>query len=237
MKLPPAIAFFLKEKMTVAVACLPQKYPEAERFLFFQKGYRVHAISGDILTGDQPGDFQPDWFVICTNEFDDPFFVDFTEEEKDFPVYFALHGAGKWEHLLIADTITKFTSLLISLQHLQHDKERSLSFAKENTDLSNSFWKEVYTSIAERETNDLITLPGNESAWIKGKVVITNLGNNRMRVINHLKEKLKLTPQQALHLSKGEEIEYSTGYLVHIKREMELLKKMGAGCIFIADEA
>ena len=96
MKIPEKIEEFIKQRIEFEVYRLPQFYPDLKSFDNFQIGYKVHGLTGENLTGKKEGDFKESWFVICSNYSDDPFIVDFLEEDKNFPVYFAFHGCGNW---------------------------------------------------------------------------------------------------------------------------------------------
>lgn len=80
----------------------------------------------------------PDWYVICTNYFDDPFFVNITEVEQNYPVYYSQHG-GNWIPTKVADNITTFAAILSKLKELESVEEHSW-----NTLLKIVTWKMCY---------------------------------------------------------------------------------------------
>lgn len=221
MELPPAIQSFCRQQLTLDNLCLPQHYPDMDHFHAFQAGYRYHGNTGEPLTSDQPGQFQPGWYVICSNYFGDPFFIDINE--PGHPVYFSFHGAGTWTPIKVADSIERFTQQLLSLQEDEHNEALF--------DLSNEFWKEAHENMPE----EIIAEPTDMSEWIKGSVYITNVGPQKAVVTNYLKELLQLTPKQALELSRQPEIKVKEGYLLHLKTLISKLGALGATAIFKHD--
>ena len=151
MKLPSAIEYFLELKITLENLCLPYFYAKTEYFEQFQLGYRVNAITGEDLTGTREGDFNENWYVVCSNYFNDPFFVDFTEESTGFPVYYSQHGSGKWIPIKIADTLENFIYILTNLKEFEDDQKTTLKYLSNAVYINNEFWSEVYSSTEENE--------------------------------------------------------------------------------------
>lgn len=129
---------------------LPWNYPIIDKFNDFQAGYRFNANTLENLTG-QNGEFHENWFVICSNYFDDPFFIDISETENDFPVYYAQHGAGSWTPIKISESIDEFANQLNAIKKLEDIKEQLLENLKNEFDLENELWKEVYDSTLEND--------------------------------------------------------------------------------------
>jgi len=238
MKLPDIISKFLTKPMELKNDMLPQHYPKSSEFEKFQVGYKVNGITGVLLTGNRPGDFKPEWYVLCSNYFDDPFIVDFTEETAGFPVYFSNHGAGIWVIVNVAETLEEFSLHLTNIIALQNDKDAMLNYLDMHVDLANEFWKDVHA--IELEEEDLTIAADQDAAetqeWTAGKIVITNLGKDKMKIIALLKTKLKLSPQEALIISKQEEIVYQAGYLHLLTPVIAYLKSLGAEAVFRPDE-
>jgi hypothetical protein len=151
MTIPPEVAAFIEQGIEVGKMCLPDHYSKPGEFAEFQAGYRYNAITGELLTGEQPGDFQPSWYVVAANYFDDPFYVDFREQEVGFPVYFSYHGAGTWTPLRAAATLRDFTTLLAALAEMADDAATSVKLLRSLPDATNEFWREV---IEECETSE-----------------------------------------------------------------------------------
>lgn len=153
MELPEKIKNFIQEKTEMTNMTLPWNYPSIDTFDDFQAGYRFDANTLENLTG-QKGEFNEKWFVICTNYFQDPFFIDTSETENDFPVYYAQHGAGTWTPIKISENITEFTDQLKEIKALEDDRDLLLDKLKNEFDLENELWEEVYESILEEEDED-----------------------------------------------------------------------------------
>ena len=81
--------------------------------------------------------------MVAANYFDDPFYVDFLEQEAGFPVYFSYHGAGTWTPLRVAATLLDFTLLLTALAETANDTAASLQLLRSIPDAENEFWQEV----------------------------------------------------------------------------------------------
>jgi hypothetical protein len=215
---------------------LPFHYPALHELEGYQSGFRRHGITGADLTGTRPGQWQPGWHVIALNGFDDPFFVDITEEEQGFPLYFAHHGAGKWEAIKIAETINGFSQILHNLQTLQQNEEATIAWLNANIVLTNTFWKELYDDLISAPEQFEETPAVDAAAFTPGKLLITHIGPEKIRVVNYLKELLQLTPQEALALSKRTEIIAAEGYQMHLNKIMNDLQKLGATAVFVPEE-
>jgi hypothetical protein len=211
---------------------LPFHYPALHELEGYQSGFRRHGLTGADLTGIQPGLWQPGWYVIALNGFDDPFFVDITEEEQGFPVYFAYHGAGKWEAIKIAETINGFSQILHSLQALQQNEEATIEWLNANIDGSNAFWKELHDDLSTATVQPEETPVVDKAAWTRGKLMITHIGPDKIRVVNYLKQLLDLTPREALELCRRNEIVAAEGYQMQLERILNDLQKLGATAVF-----
>ncbi len=228
-KLHNKIVTFLIQKTKLEAGCLPQNYPAVNKLIEFQVGYKIHGSSGESLTGNNIGDFKESWCVICSNYFDDPFFIDFSEQTEGFPVYFAFHGAGHWTPIKIANNIEEFSKHLINIKDRENDKENIISYLTENFDIKNKFWEEVYNLYMTQEDSiENVDEKQDWDDWILGKLIITNIGGNKLKIVNLLKKEFNLTPQEALSLSKLKEIEFKTGYLKHLKNDIKKLNELGA---------
>lgn len=151
MNLPPAILDFITKAITTHDICLPQNYPAPDEFEKFQEGYRFNAVTGADLTGQKEGDFKSSWYVIAQNYFNDPYFIDLTEADSQFPVYYAQHGAGTWKPVKVAAGIGEFAAILSEIITVQEDKVQVLNLLRSRTDQTNELWKEVYTNFEEEE--------------------------------------------------------------------------------------
>ncbi|MDJ0366056.1 hypothetical protein QMK33_12905 [Hymenobacter sp. H14-R3] len=151
MRIPPEIEAFITQEIEVGQMCLPDHYPTAANFSDFQAGYRYNAVTKEDITGTLEGDFKPTWYLIAANYFDDPFYVDFSESDLGFPVYFSYHGAGSWTPLKVSATLFEFTTLLTKLVDLQEDADAYLRTLRSVPEAENEFWQEVITSYETRD--------------------------------------------------------------------------------------
>jgi hypothetical protein len=235
MELSQSVQNFISNRQAFEILCLPYTYPTPETFADFQNGYRFNSVKKESLITLKEGDWQQNWFVIATNYFADPFFIDVSQDALDFPVYFSFHGQGKWQPVQVSSSITFFSELLVTLKGL--GKSEALEFLKRTIDTGNRFWQEViegYSSTEVEETRENTEIDVSE--WIPGKVFVTDLGVDRLKVISHLKTQFRLTPTEAMALAKQSQIEVASGYLVPLRKKMEFLEKLGATVIFVKDE-
>lgn len=90
MKFKEELGKLINLKIKLDNYCLPHFYPENIDLLNeFQEGYKFNSISRR-----KEGGFKDNWYVLCSGYANDPFFIDISEYEKKFPVYFAWHGRG-----------------------------------------------------------------------------------------------------------------------------------------------
>ena len=144
MNIPKLIEKFIQKEIEFESYLLPNFYPKVEVFLDFQAGYKEHGNTAETITGEKKGDFKESWFVICSGYARDPFFIDYSEAEKNFPVYFAWKGAGSWTPIKVADSILEFTDQLLQLQKWQSDSASIQTKIKQYFDIKNECWSEVY---------------------------------------------------------------------------------------------
>ncbi len=145
MEYPKEIINFIELKLTLDNYCLPHFYPEnIQQIENFQDGYKFNSLTGKNLIGEKEGDFKENWLVICSGYANDPFIVDISQSHSGYPVSFAWHGTGKWDLLLVTDSLKYFTEQLNLLKEIElKAKDRQLEMEK-HFDLTQPFWKEVY---------------------------------------------------------------------------------------------
>lgn len=223
----PGILEFLKEPVCIEGLTLPENYASAEFIYYFQDGYHYNSVENTILSADVPGAFKPDWIVLTSNYFADPFFIDVNEVEDDFPVYFAYHGQGKWEPIKVAENLDGFKEVLYKIQSLRYDKAGLMQYFDENIDVENPLWKEVYENI-EGEEDDQEPIETYESIGPEVNLYITDIGPNKMKVIALLKKEFGLSGSEALELSKEPKILFRTGYTQWLEYDRKQLEDLGA---------
>jgi hypothetical protein len=70
--------------------------------------------NGHSLVGTDPGDWRPEWIVIgCDTGGGDPVFA---SNEQPHPVFWAVHGQGRWEPKLVAQSLEAFALCLKEFQ-------------------------------------------------------------------------------------------------------------------------
>ncbi len=75
-----------------------------------QVGYSIDP-NGTSLIGTEEGDWKSNWFVIGYEDLcGDPFFIDL--DTDNFPVLTAIHGIGSWNEQEVAESFSKFISIL-----------------------------------------------------------------------------------------------------------------------------
>jgi len=150
MKIPNSVKDFIEQKIEILeISTLPQFYPKLESFENFQLGYKVNAKTGEKLTGGKDGNFRENWYVVCSNYYNDPFFVDFSEEVKNFPVYFARSGDGRWTPIEVAESLSSFLVHISRIRDIENEKNKVLEYIKGNFDLNNALWGETYNECFE----------------------------------------------------------------------------------------
>lgn len=126
----------------------------------YQLGYRVNGNTCEDLTGNELGMWHPNWFVIGVNFAvgGDPVFVDITEGAIQYPLYTAMHGAGAWEPIVLANSIPSLVQIISVLdEELEKETFSSSDFLSRigplTTDLA--YWGEKAAAILEEIEEEL----------------------------------------------------------------------------------
>lgn len=239
MELPKALQQFLSAPIIFDTMCFPHHYPEIGQFEDFQDGYRINANTGEDLTGLNDGDWLPEYYVICRNYFDDPFIVKIDELSKGFPVYYARHGCGRWDLEKIDENLTAFHHDLIVLKQFEQEnnKEKFVAYIAENKDLNLDLWSELHSTLTESLSaefsaeNEII----DTRPWIYGKVFLTEIGSNKLKVVSFLKQHFKVSGSEALKMIHELPIEIASGAEQHCQFSLRALENIGATGQFIPD--
>jgi hypothetical protein len=113
-----------------------------------------------------------------------------------------------------------------------NETDRLLSFLKENTNLKNKLWKEVHETIEEESEESLeeVKAPSNKKSTENNTLpIITNVGANRAKVANYLKQKMGLSLQQALDIIKAPKIVLKNKNNIQFdKQDIDYLISIGA---------
>lgn len=234
MNIPEPILHFIKSKTVAGPMLLPFHYPEPEHWLSFQSAFRYNGVTGEDLTSTKAGEWQPGWYVIALNGFDDPFFINLEEEAAGFPVYYSEHDAGVWEPLIIAEDLVRFGMLLAGLEALKHDAQSSLQYIQLmhqfNGNSPNEFWAEVCESLAEQpeESPQENNSTPDPALWTRGQLILIHAGANKVKVAQYLRKIWHVGPQEALARLSGSELILTDGYLAHLRKYETDLLQLGA---------
>ncbi|MFH5869485.1 SMI1/KNR4 family protein [Pseudomonas aeruginosa] len=239
---PPEVVRQFIEAATVAGDMgLPFHYPALDELEGWQSGFRYHGITGEDLAATTPGAWQPGWVVIALNGFDDPFFIDIGEQAQGFPVYYAPHGAGRWDAMQVAPDIDRFGKMLSALRDLQDDDAKAMRYIEAETDLANALWLEVHENrrnrpAIEQELAQYET-PRNPEDWQHGTLILTDAGPQRVKVAQVLRQMLDLSLQEALAFAAEPDAPLAEGYRLHLRDTQSCLMALGAAVTFRPDEA
>ncbi|MEC4113107.1 SMI1/KNR4 family protein [Myroides pelagicus] len=154
MEFPKVITDFVAKEAECDHFFMPQFYPKAGDILSFQRGYKYNSNTGEDITGVNVGDFHPNWYVICGGYAQDPFWIDITEGDKGFPVYFGEHGAGRWKSMKVAPTLEEFEKCVQFMNYLvdlEETREVIEPLFNARFDRSNSFWELVWNEFPFEE--------------------------------------------------------------------------------------
>lgn len=157
MEFPKAITDFVAKEIACDHYFMPQFYPQKGDIEGFQDGYKFNSNTGEDITGVNEGDFHPNWYVICGGYAQDPFWIDITEGDKNFPVYFGEHGAGMWENLLVANSLQEFEECVLYMKYLielEETREVIEPLFNARFDRSNPFWELVWSEFSFDEDDE-----------------------------------------------------------------------------------
>lgn len=227
---------FVEAAVVTGDMALPFHYPRLQELDAWQIGFRQHGLTGEDLTSSAPGAWRPGWRVIALNGFDDPFFIDLGEEAQGFPVYYAPHGAGRWDALQAAPDIHRFGEMLSALREVADDDSKVMQYIETETGATNELWREVHESRrdrlgAEQEPPQNETPPDPE-AWRRGALILASAGPQRLKVAQVLKQMLNLSPQEALALAAKRDVTIAEGSFGSLRGAHSRLVDLGAAVEF-----
>ncbi|WP_315832878.1 SMI1/KNR4 family protein [Bradyrhizobium prioriisuperbiae] len=224
--LPDELKDFIASGIVVGDLALPSRYPKPDELDGWQAGFRFHGHTGESLVSTAPGAWQPGWYVIALNGFDDPVFIDISEKSSGFPVYYAPHGAGRWDKTVVAPNLLRFGQLLAALAGMADDDEQVLQFIEKETDTTNAFWRLVHQERRDRDVQ------GEQAAYDPkdfqdGTLVITGVGPNKMKVAQLLRRARNVSLQEILPMLAKPEIAVASGPLISVRRIQGELTALG----------
>ena len=205
MNLPAALRDFLNAKIALDDALcgsLPLDYADADALDAFQDGYKDDERDGTA------GYLKTHQYVICTNDFANPFIIDLDKAAAGYPVAFAYHGQGSWQPFPVTESLAAFADILRRLAACGDDYLRA-ACVEAHCGLSNPYWQEVCAELRETAANAAAEEdepPYDPAEWARGSLVITAIGSNPTAVRQWLAHYLNLSPAAALALSRAAEI-------------------------------
>lgn len=224
LNIPELILQFIETQTVTSIMLLPFHYPKKDEWETYQSGFRYHGISGENLTSTKEGEWQPGWMVIALNGMDDPFFIDLNEEVSGFPVYYAPHGAGRWDAIALGFRIVAFGHFLEQMKKAGTDKAACLQLVEQD----NPFWSELRETIAEWNEEEAES-PTIDPALLRyGKLVITDPGPNKVKVAKYLMKIWNTGAQEALASLAQQDVLVAEGFIMHLQKHTDNLQELGA---------
>lgn len=237
--LPDAVRDFIGNSIVVGDMALPASYPELHQLEAWQVGFRSHGLTGESLVSRASGAWQPGWYVIALNGFDDPFFIDLDEAASGFPVYQAPHGAGRWDAAMAAPNLQRFGWLLSALRGLKDDDVGTLRFIEAEADITSAPWREVCEGRRNREAlaEELAPMATDYDPedFQHGTLIVTDVGPRKLQLVQILRQALDLSLQEALALAAGRDFAVGHGPLIQLRRLRDKLAASGASVEFRPD--
>jgi ribosomal protein L7/L12 len=236
---PDEVLNFIASAIVAGDMLLPSSYPEPAELETWQVGFRSHGITGEGLVSTKSGAWQPGWYVVALNGFDDPFFIDIGETVAGFPVYYARHGAGRWDALAVAASLRDFGRILSCLRGMAGDDARMLRFLEAETDVTNALWCGVHEACRHRQAQEEQPAPPKQdydpADFRSGTLFVTDIGPQKLKVIKILRQALGLSLQEVQALAGARDIVAGTGPLIRLRRLRDELTASGASVEFRPD--
>ena len=126
---PAALRDFLNARIgqdDALCGSLPEIYADADALDAFQDGYKDDEYDGTA------GYLKPSQYVICTNDFADPFIIDLDEATTGYPVAFAYHGQGSWQPFPVTASLAAFTDTLRHLAACGDDLAQAAAYIEQH---------------------------------------------------------------------------------------------------------
>ena len=228
LNIPQLILQFIENQTETGTILLPSHYPKKDEWEEFQSGFRYHGLSGKDLTSTEEGAWQPDWHVIALNGMDDPFFIDLNEETSGFPVYYAMHGAGRWDAIALGFNIVSLGRFLEQMEKAGKDKTACIQLVELSTDIRNPFWLELRTTIQEWDDEEEESTEIAPALLRYGKLVITDAGPNKVKVAKYLMKIWNTGPQEALARLTQQDVLVANGFQLHLQKYIDDLQQLRA---------
>lgn len=233
--LPNEVQDFIAAEIVAGDMALPSHYPKPHELRAFQVGYRSHGLTGEDLVSTAPGGWRPGWLVIAQNYFGDPFFIDVTEQASGFPVYYARHGAGRWDAVIAAASLRRFGQILLALRAAGSDDARTRHLIETETDATNAPWNEVLEGLKYREEEQEAPEPADDPEGFElGDLILTEVGPRKLKVVQIVRRALDVPLPQAMSRTAERDLVVCSGPRGggRLRRIQALLTALGASTEF-----
>nr|WP_256582689.1 ribosomal protein L7/L12 [Pseudomonas sp. Irchel 3A5] len=229
---------FLINGVVVGDLPLPTHYAQLDRLDDFQAGFRTHGNTGESLVSDTEGEWNPDWYVLALTGLDDPVFIAATEASRGYPVYTAVHGAGRWDAIQIASSLVAFRRLLEALAEVKDDTVEFNRLIMAEIGSGNRYWREVIDARQEAELLEQSTpeISAYDPAdFESGDLIVTAFGPHKLKVIQLISKAGKLSLKEALALADAPEFKAGRGKRLQLRQLRDHLEALGATVEFRPD--
>lgn len=229
--LPETLQAFLTNPIIVGDVYLPTHYPAPGHLDDFQIGFRTHGLTGESLVSEAEGAWHPDWYVIALTGLDDPIFISEAEAQSGYPVYYAPHGAGRWDAVLIAPSLVAFGQLLAALAEVNDDNAEFERLIIEATASSNKFWREILEARREAEDDEdssSDTTDYDPADYERGDLIVKDLGPHKLKVVQMISKSRKVSLKEALVLAEALPFTAASGMRLQLRDLIERLEELGA---------
>lgn len=229
---------FLISGTVVGDLTLPMHYPKPECFNDFQAGFRTNGNTGESLVSETDGGWKPEWYVIAMTGLDDPVFLAVNEAESGYPVYTAVHGAGRWDAIQIAPSLGAFDRLLKTLAEVDDDTAEFNRLIMAEVSFPNEYWSEVIdtrqeTELLEQSSSDISDY--DPADFEKGDLIVIDPGPHKLKVVQIVSKCRGLPLKEALALAGAPELKAASGTRGQLHRLRERLEALGATVEFRSD--
>lgn len=224
-----------------AAAYIPFSLANIADIESYQLGYRIDGPAGEDLTNWEEGEWLPSWLVI--GQWDgDPYFVDMTEGEADYPIYTSVHGEGSWEAeefgCTFVEWIRTLECLLVEAKRQAATDIEQIHAQRSSFDISRSFLEEWLESLLEWAQCSAEERPPLGLDFRTYQLVLTDAGPNRIKVLKIVRERLQLAPTAAKELLEREEAPViGTGTKEDLQPLRDLLEEHGAKSVYQLTDA
>lgn len=229
---------FLINGIVVGDLLLPTHYAKPDRIDDFQAGFRTHGNTGESLVSEAEGEWNPDWYVLAMTGLDDPVFIAANEAPSGYPVYTAVHGAGRWDAIQIAPSLMAFRHFLEALAEVKDDTAEFNRLIMAEIGSANQYWREVIDARQEAELLEQSTpeISAYDPAdFESGDLIVIAVGPHKLKVVQLVNKGRKLALKEALALADAPEFTAGSGTRLQLRQLRDQLEALGATVEFRTD--